>query len=114
MSPDFGDIVPELDHAPGDLTISTRNWSGFYGTSLDRDLRRSGVTQIVVAGISTSSGVESTARGAHDHGYNVTVAVDAVTDFDPEAHWNRIFPKMSETEGTERLLELLAAARTSA
>lgn len=111
MDEHFGDIVPEMDLAPSDVVISTRNWNAFYGTSLDLELRRRGITQVVLGGISTSSGVESTARSAHDRGYNVVVAVDAVTDFEPTAHQNsieRIFPKMSETETVTGILDALA------
>jgi nicotinamidase-related amidase len=69
------------------------------------------VTQVVLAGIATSIGVESTARAAHEHGYHVTVAVDAVTDLDADAHRNsveKVFPKLGETGTTEEVLKLLA------
>jgi len=73
-------------------------------------LRERGVTQVVVTGVATSAGVESTARQAHDLGFNVTLAIDAMTDMDPEAHQNsvtRVFPKMSETGTTRQLLDLI-------
>ena len=58
---------------PGDIVVTKRNWGAFYGTDLDLQLRRRGVTQIVLTGIATSIGVESTARAAHEHGYHVTL-----------------------------------------
>ena len=69
-----------------------------------------GVTQVVIAGISTSVGVESTARSAYDLGYNVVLVVDAMTDRDPEAHRHsveKIFPRMAETATTEDVLQKL-------
>jgi nicotinamidase-related amidase len=73
-------------------------------------LRQRGVTQVVVTGVSTSAGVESTARQAHDFGFNVALAVDAMTDMNLEAHQNsvtHIFPRMSETGTTRELLDLI-------
>ncbi|GGQ65776.1 hypothetical protein GCM10010195_21710 [Kitasatospora griseola] len=88
--------------------------SGYPGTDLDVQLRRRGVTQIVLTGVATSIGVESTARAAFEHGYHVTLAVDAMTDTDPEAHRGsvqRIFPRLGETGTTEEILDLLAKSR---
>jgi len=84
------------------------------GTDLDLQLRRRGVTQVVLAGIATSIGVESTVRAAHEHGHHVTLATDAMTDLDPEAHRSsieRIFPRLGESGTTDEVLELLARTR---
>ena len=85
----------------------------FIGTSLDETLRRRGVTQVFVTGVATSGGVESTARSAHDYGYNVVVIVDAITDRSADAHdhcMQRIFPRMSETATTADVLNVLQQA----
>ncbi|MEU6278386.1 hydrolase [Streptomyces populi] len=107
-------IVDELAGHPGDITVTKRNWGAFYGTDLDLQLRRRGITQIVLAGIATSIGVESSARAAHEHGYHVTLATDAMSDLDPETHRNsveRIFPRLGETGTTEEIVELLDKTR---
>ncbi|TDT42467.1 nicotinamidase-related amidase [Streptomyces sp. BK208] len=104
-------IVDELSGHPGDLTVTKRNWGAFHGTGLDVQLRRRGVTQIVLSGIATSIGVESTARAAHEHGYHVTLATDAMSDMSAEAHRGsveRIFPRLGETGTTREILDLLA------
>ncbi|GGI96785.1 hydrolase [Streptomyces brasiliensis] len=104
-------IVDELSGHPGDVHVTKHNWGAFHGTDLDVQLRRRGVTQIVLTGIATSIGVESTARAAYEHGYHVTVATDAVADMAPETHANsveRIFPRLGETGTTAEVLELLA------
>jgi nicotinamidase-related amidase len=98
----------------GDVVVTKRTWGAFYGTDLDLQLRRRGVTQIVLTGVATSIGVESTARAAHEHGYHVTLAVDAMADIDPETHRNsieRIFPRLGETGTTAEILEVLAKSR---
>ncbi|MFK0294033.1 isochorismatase family protein [Streptomyces sp. NPDC090442] len=107
----WDEIVPELAGHAGDITVTKRNWSAFYGTDLDLHLRRRGVTQIVLTGVATSIGVESTARTAHEHGYHLTLATDAMTDLDADAHQHsigRIFPRLGERGTTEEILELLA------
>jgi nicotinamidase-related amidase/predicted MFS family arabinose efflux permease len=109
--PDWTDFVPELDRQPSDYTVTKLQVGAFYGTALEQILRRRGVTQVVLAGVATSSGVEATARNAYDHGYNVTLVVDAMTDLDAEAHRHsveKIFPKLGETATTEEVLKLLA------
>jgi nicotinamidase-related amidase len=107
---DWAELVGELDRQPGDITVTKQQWGAFHGTNLDLELRRRGVTQVVFGGIATSIGVESSARAAHEHGYHVTVATDAVTDLDEENHRravDRIFPRLGETDTTDALIKLL-------
>ncbi|MFE6663471.1 isochorismatase family protein [Streptomyces sp. NPDC057697] len=107
---DWADIVPELGPQEGDIVVTKRTWGAFHGTDLDLRLRRAGVTQVVLTGIATSIGVESTARSAYEHGYHVTIATDAVTDRDADAHRNsveKIFPRLGETDTTEAIVKLL-------
>ena len=103
-------IAPELAGHDEDIVVTKRNWSAFYGTDLDLQLRRRGVTQVVLTGVATSIGVESTARAAHEHGYHVVLATDAMADMQPEAHENsikRIFPRLGETGTVAEILTLL-------
>ncbi|GAA1930826.1 isochorismatase family protein [Streptantibioticus ferralitis] len=107
---DWAELVPELNQQPQDITVTKQQWGAFYGTNLDLELRRRGVTQIVLAGIATSIGVESTARSAYEHGYHVTIATDAVTDLDSDAHRNsieKIFPRLGETDTADAIVKLL-------
>src|SRR5439155_3348746 len=90
--------------------VTKQRWGAFAGTTLDRYLRERGVTQIVLTGIATSIGVESTARNAYDHGYNVMLVVDAMTDLHADAHRHsveKIFPRLGESTTTGQLLRLL-------
>jgi nicotinamidase-related amidase len=107
---DWTDLVPELEQHPEDHTISKQRWGAFIGTSLDDYLRERGVTQVVLTGVATSIGVESTARSAYDHGCHVVLVVDAMTDLDADAHRHsveKIFPRLGETAKTDDLLKLL-------
>jgi len=104
------ELVPELEQQAGDYRVSKQRWGAFIGTPLDDILKTRKVTQIVLTGIATSKGVESTALSAYDLGYNVVIVVDAVTDRDPDEHRHcveKIFPKLAETTTTDQLLDLL-------
>ncbi len=108
--PDWTELVPELEQHRDDYVVTKQRVGAFIGTSLDEYLRRHGVTQVVFTGVSTSGGVESSARSAFDHGYNVVLLVDAMTDLDAEAHRNsveKVFPRIGETDTTKSLLKLL-------
>jgi nicotinamidase-related amidase len=90
--------------------VTKQTWGAFTGTDLDAYLRSVGVTQVVICGVATSAGVESTARQAHELGFNVTLATDAMTDMSVEAHDNslgRIFPRLGETATTREIVDLL-------
>jgi len=109
-------LADELTGHPEDVVVTKRNPGAFYGTDLDLQLRRRGVTQIVLAGIATSIGVEATGRAAFDHGYNVTFATDAMSDRDEVNHRHsveRSFPRIGETGTTEQILALLAQVSAS-
>ena len=104
-------IVDQLAGHPEDIVVTKRNWGAFHGTDLDVHLRRRGITQVVLTGIATSIGVESTARAAYEHGYNVTLATNAMTDLSADSHEHavtRIFPRLGETGTTPEILHLLS------
>jgi nicotinamidase-related amidase len=107
---DWAEFVPELDRQPGDHIVEKKTWGAFAQTGLENYLKARGVTQIVIAGIATAIGVESTARQAYEAGFNVTFAIDAMTDLDADTHENsvtRIFPRIGETGATADILGLL-------
>src|SRR5271170_5216046 len=109
--PDWTVLVPELGQQPSDLLVTKHRAGAFLGTALDELLRARGVTQIFLAGISTSVGVESTARSAYDLGYHVVFVSDAMTDMNEDAHTKRVeimFPRLGEVETTDGVLKVLA------
>lgn len=109
--PDWAELVPELERHPTDHLVSKQRFGAFTGTSLDEYLRKRGATQIILVGVATSVGVESTARTAHELGYHVVLVTDAMTDRDPENHRHsieKVFPRIGESDSTENVLKLLA------
>lgn len=108
--PEWCGLLPELDRQPQDVVILRRTWSAFAGTNLSSLLTERGVTQIVLAGMATSFGVESTARDAYDLGYTVTLALDAMTDPNLDAHLHsvsRVFPALGQTGSASEIIALL-------
>ncbi len=106
----FFDIVDPIKPEPGDLQITKETWNAFYNTSLHEELQKLNVTGIMLAGISTSIGVEGTARSANERGYNITFATDAMTDTVAAAHENSlayIFPRLGELATTEEIVAKL-------
>ena len=116
LPPGWTDIVPELAPRHDDLFV-TKHAPGAFGDSpLAAALRERGVTQVLVVGVSSSNGVEATARGAFDLGFNVAIATDAVTDVDASFHEHsvaRIFPRIAETGSTADVLALLSQRGSS-
>ncbi|MBG7700147.1 MULTISPECIES: isochorismatase family cysteine hydrolase [Streptomyces] len=110
---EWTELVPELGATDGDHLVTKYSRSAFTKTGLNEWLRERGVTQVVVTGIATSSGVESTVRDAHEQGFHVTVPLDAVTDTDGAAHDHtiaKIYPRIAETGTTKDVLAALADA----
>ena len=104
------DFLPELDQQASDLVVTKRSWGAFATTDLEDQLRAQGVTQVVVSGLVTSGGVEATARQAYELGFNVTLAVDAMTDIREEPHAysiTNIFPRLGETGTSQEIISLL-------
>ncbi|HSP16497.1 MAG TPA: hydrolase [Thermoanaerobaculia bacterium] len=107
IPPDYAEIVLELGPKPGDILITKRQWGAFYGTELDLQLRRRHIDTIVLGGISTNFGVESTARAAHEHSYQIVFAEDAMAGLSAEAHQfavKNIFPRLGLVRSTAEVL----------
>ncbi|WP_180538250.1 isochorismatase family protein [Nevskia soli] len=112
----FSDLIPELDRQTGDIVVTKRTWGAFASTDLEAQLRANAVTQVVVTGVATGTGVEATARQAYEQGFNVTLALDAMTDARPDAHQyslTSVFPRIGETGSTLDILNLLTYLQTT-
>jgi nicotinamidase-related amidase len=105
-------LLPDLNQQSSDHLVTKRTWGAFTNTDLEAYLKDQGVTQVVIIGVSTSAGVESTARFAYELGFNVTLAVDAMMDMSPETHAhsiNTVFPRLGETATAAEIIGLLDA-----
>ena len=109
----FFDIVDPIKPDSDDIQITKETWNAFYNTPLHEELQKRSITGIVLAGISTSIGVEGTARSANERGYNITFATDAMTDTVAAAHNNSltyIFPRIGELATTDAIIAQLPKA----
>jgi nicotinamidase-related amidase len=101
----FVDLAPGLAE-PGDLKMTKATWGAFSVPELDRELRKRGVRTIVLGGVATQFGVESTARQAWELGYELLIVRDATTSIAIEAHDNsmrRIFPRIARVTDSDAL-----------
>jgi nicotinamidase-related amidase len=102
---DWSELADGLAEA-SDLKVTKRQWGAFYGTDLDLQLRRRGVTTVVIGGVATNMGVESTARAAHEHGYAVVLAEDAATSLSAEMHafaFDHVFPHLGRVAKADEI-----------
>jgi nicotinamidase-related amidase len=110
---DWAEIVPELGPEPGDIVITKRQWGAFYGTELDLQLRRRGVDTILLAGIATNIGVESTARDAFERGYQQVFVEDAMAARSADEHASTVrtlFPRIGRVRSTADVLAAIKGA----
>jgi nicotinamidase-related amidase len=108
--PNASELVPETGVQAGDVIVAKRQWGAFHGTDLDQHLRRRGIRTIVLGGIATNIGVESTARSAHDLGYELVFAEDAMSSLSAEVHEfpiKNIFPLMGRVRSVEQIMKAL-------
>jgi nicotinamidase-related amidase len=111
LPPDWADIVTEMGPRPGDHLVTKKQWGAFYGTDLELQLRRRNIRTLILCGISTCFGVESTARDAYEHGFEQVFVEDAMASRSADEHAHtvtRIFPRIGRVRSTA---EALAALR---
>jgi len=115
--PDSSLLVPETGVEAGDVVIVKRQWGAFYGTELDQILRRRRIKTILLGGIATHYGVESTARAAFDRGYELVFVEDAMSDLSEQAHafaCKNVFRNMGRVRKTAQVIDALQAGTGAA
>jgi nicotinamidase-related amidase len=106
----WSEFVPELNIQPNDFLITKHQWGAFYGTELDLQLRRRGIDTIILCGIATNFGVESTARFAYEYGFNQIFVYDAMAARSKEEHEypvKYIFPRLGLIRATDEVIKAL-------
>lgn len=109
-APDWAEFVSELNKSTSDIVITKKQWGAFYGTELDLQLRRRKIDTIVLCGIATNYGVESTARFAYEYGFQQVFAEDAMTSMTKEMHdasVNYALKRMGRVRKTDEILKEL-------
>lgn len=112
LPPEWSTLAPEIAALPATVAIVKRQWSAFHGTELDLQLRRRGIDTIVIGGVATNFGVESTARDGWQLGYAVIVAEDASTSVGADMHEfavTRTLPRVSRIRGVAEIAQALSA-----
>ena len=110
--PEAVHFAPEAQIQAGDHVVTKRQWGAFYGTDLDQLLRRRNIKTIVLGGIATNYGVESTARAAFDRGYELVLVEDAMSSMQAEAHkfsCENVFRTMGRVRSTREVIDALQA-----
>jgi nicotinamidase-related amidase len=105
------EIAPSAGFQPGDILVTKRHWGAFTGTDLEQQLRSRGVDTVVLTGISTNAGVESTARQGTGLGFAFVLVEDACSAQDAEHHrfaFENIFPRLTRVRTTDEVLAALA------
>lgn len=109
--PEGSELAPECAPRQGDLRIVKHTWGAFHQTGLDEALRARNIDTVVLGGIATNFGVESTGRAADEHGYSVVFVTDAMTGLDAPAHdfaVDYVFPRIGTVTTTKELLGTLS------
>jgi nicotinamidase-related amidase len=107
---DWDNLIPEIANSKNAHIVTKRQWGAFYGTDLDLQLRRRGIDTIVLGGISTNIGVDTTAREAYQHSYNQIFVEDAMTAVTKEEHeyvCKYIFPRIGKTRTSKEVISSL-------
>lgn len=106
----WSELVPEIGPKDGDHVVLKRQWGAFTGTDLDVQLRRRGIKTIVLAGIATNIGVESTARFAIELGYDQIFVEDGMSSLFPDGHafcMKTVFPRMGKIRSAAEVIAAL-------
>ena len=105
------EIAPTAGFQPGDILVTKRHWGAFAGTDLEQQLKSRGIDTVVLTGISTNAGVESTARQGTGLGFAFVLVEDACSSQNAERHrfaFENIFPRLTRVRSTDEVLTSLA------
>lgn len=105
-------FAPEVGVEATDHVVTKRQWGAFYGTELDQLLRRRNIKTIILGGIATNYGVESTARAAFDRGYALVFVEDTMSGMKADAHnfaCENTFRTMGKVRSLREVIDALQA-----
>ena len=108
---ELSEIVRSAGFQDGDLLVTKRHWGAFAGTPLEQELRSRGIDTVVLTGVSTNGGVESTLRQGTGLAFGFVVVEDACSGQDAEEHrfaFERIFPRLARVRTVAEVLKALA------
>ncbi|MCL4400428.1 cysteine hydrolase [Candidatus Parvarchaeota archaeon] len=99
-------IIPKEN----EVVLNKNTASVFIGTNFELMARNAGIETLVIAGISTEVGVESSARDAVNRGFYTIVASDSSSSTDKEAHQRSLLnmAKLFDVVTTAELIKYLS------
>tara|TARA_Y100000815_G_scaffold83005_1_gene71905 strand:- start:747 stop:1394 length:648 start_codon:yes stop_codon:yes gene_type:complete len=112
LTDEMREIAPELGPEDGDVIVDKYNWGAFHGTNLDAHLRRRGIDTLLMTGLVTHIGVDTTMREAYAHGYAQILVTDAAAAMTVAQHdfvLEDIAPRLSRLRTTKQVLGYLKA-----
>jgi nicotinamidase-related amidase len=112
VQPPGSELAAECEPAPGDVRIVKRTWGAFQNTGLDGVLRARGIKTVVLGGLVTNFGIESTGRAADEHDYSVVFVSDAMAGLHEHAHTfavEYVFPRLGVVRTSAEVLASLGA-----
>jgi ureidoacrylate peracid hydrolase len=104
------ETIPALAALPGEAVFDKNRPSALLNTTMEDWLRAHNVSQVIVAGVTTSCCVETSVRDLSQRDYEVFIAADAVAEYDEERHrvalktLGLLFARVLEVADIERLL----------
>jgi len=107
----MSELVPESGLQPGDLVVTKRHWGAFAGTDLEAQLRQRGIETVVITGVASQAGVESTVRQGTGLGFAFVVAEDACAALEEAEHrypFDNIFPRIARVRSTDEVIAAIA------
>ena len=85
------ELIDEFAARPDEFVIDKSRPSSFYGTRLEPLLTAKGIKSVIICGVTTNICVETTARDAHQRGYDTYVVEDATGEFELSRHWHALY-----------------------
>ena len=110
ITPEWTELVPELDRRSDDVVVTKHQPNAFYATDLEVQLGRRGIRTILLGGISTNVGVEATARAAHERGFEQVFVPEIMAAREVDLHEHsvrRIFPTLGRVRALDAVLAAL-------
>ncbi|MEV4254293.1 isochorismatase family protein [Spirillospora sp. NPDC049652] len=106
-------LCPEIEVAASDVVVVKGTWGAFQNTGLETALRERGVDTLLLTGLVTNFGVESTGRIADEAGFRTVFVEDAMSGLDAHAHEfavDYVFPRLGTVVATEEAVTALTCS----
>ncbi len=100
----------EIKPRENEIVVNKNTASIFVGTNFELMAKNAGIETLIIAGIATEIGVESTARDASNRGFYTVVVSDSSSSMDKEAHLRALtnMTKLFDVLSTDEVIKNLS------